>query len=429
MLRSEAPRVDERQDRGAVKAMSGGQMLRLFMFSLLLTMLLTTPNVTDVAPPSNDVPAPLAAVNAPLNGLAAATSAPTASTSDLMLTWKEWGEATVIEPVDGWIAAYTSIVGRSADVSSPSPPPPRGEAAQPTAQDDVAVFGLSGDIGGQNDDAGVVLAAARDDGAQWFGALGDMSYSEITPESAWCSWIRSKFPGPFEIVAGNHEDDEGADGNIARFAKCLRDRMNSTPGPGGYGVNYFFDDGPVRMIMVSANLLIDGVRYDFEPGSRERRWLVQAIRGAPGWVIVGMHKVCLTTGIKSCEIGDSLVDLLHSEGVDVVVHGHEHSYQRTHALTCSDPNTFRSGCIGDRGADGTYRRNAGTVHVIVGTAGRALYACSDGDAERRYFAVRFCAEDAPYANGFALVDVTAHRLEVAYRNVVGKKFTDRFVIE
>lgn len=244
-----------------MNAESHGLIVQLLAFSSLLTLLLTTSNVIDVASHSDDPSPPPSDANEQPSG-AHVAPVTAASGSDLMLTWNGWGEGTAIGPAAGWIAAYVDIVDRPAD--APAPSAPRREAPSPSS--DAVVFGLSGDIGGKQDHAGVVLAAAGDDGAQWFGALGDLSYSEITPESAWCHWIQSTFPGPFEIVAGNHEDDEGFDGDITRFANCLRDRMNSTLGPGGYAANYFFDDGPVRMIMLSAGLSIDGTSPDLSVG-------------------------------------------------------------------------------------------------------------------------------------------------------------------
>ncbi len=402
----------------------------------------------------------------------------------LIQTWNEWGEGTSVEPASEWDSTYVDILRDSiADTTTPAPTPPSDpwptppsdpiptptDDPTPTPTDDPTptepsdpvpsepfnplpaepsdpvpsepfnplpslpsgdvTFGLAGDIGGKNDRAGVVLPAAQADGAEWMTALGDMSYSEITPESAWCDWVRSKFSNPMQIVAGNHEADGGPDGDILKFANCMPDRKNSTMGPGGYAVNYYFDDGPVRTILISADLSVGGTSYKFGSGSAERQWLVDAIRSAPGWVVVGMHKVCLTMGNKSCEIGDGLVDLLHAEGVDLVAHGHDHDYQRTHALSCSDPESFRSDCIGDDGADGRYLRDAGTVHVIVGTVGRSLTTCNHDDREAGYFAAHFCGEEGGSAKGYVLVRATGDQLAVTYRNVIGPSFTDRFVIE
>ena len=47
---------------------------------------------------------------------------------------------------------------------------------------------------------------------------------------------------------------------------------------------------------------------------------------------MGMHKVCLTMGIKSCEIGASLLNVLIDRKVDLIIQGHDHSYQRSKQL-------------------------------------------------------------------------------------------------
>jgi len=43
---------------------------------------------------------------------------------------------------------------------------------------------------------------------------------------------------PVELVSGNHEDD-GPDGQIAKFAACLPDRIGGISGT--YGKEYYFD--------------------------------------------------------------------------------------------------------------------------------------------------------------------------------------------
>ena len=54
----------------------------------------------------------------------------------------------------------------------------------------------------------------------------------------------------------------------------------------------------------------------------------RARAGVP-WVVVGMHKPCLSTGVHSCDVGPDLLHLLVSERVDLVISGHEHMYERT----------------------------------------------------------------------------------------------------
>ncbi len=252
----------------------------------------------------------------------------------------------------------------------------------------------AGDHGGDNDRGGQTLnqlAALAPDAHL---ALGDMSYSELTPESVWCDWVANGDPVagitgvgaiPFQLVAGNHEEDTRTDGFIRDFAACLPDRMGAV---GDYGVEYYFDlGGLVRVIMIAADLTVDGEHYDYGSGPH-RAWLERAVTeartvGIP-WVVVGMHKLCVSAGIKSCEIGESMMDWLLAPGrADVVLHGHDHTVQRSHQLTCVDEHTTTPGCIVDN--DSSHAQGAGGVVLIGGTFGRSADPINMADPELGYF--------------------------------------------
>ena len=79
---------------------------------------------------------------------------------------------------------------------------------------------------------------------------------------------------------GNHEEQNGPDGYILNFTPCMPDRLNSNLGPGGYGVNYASDLGPVTVIAIAADLDVAGVHYDFTNASPERTWLTNTIANA-----------------------------------------------------------------------------------------------------------------------------------------------------
>src|SRR2546429_9428134 len=101
-------------------------------------------------------------------------------------------------------------------------------------------FTAGGDIGGNSNSSNTLDLIAQS-GSQFHLALGDLSYSEITPESAWCSYVQSHVGStfPFELISGNHEDGgEGQDGLIDNFAQCLPDRLGAV---GTYGKEYSFD--------------------------------------------------------------------------------------------------------------------------------------------------------------------------------------------
>ena len=175
------------------------------------------------------------------------------------------------------------------------------------------IFTAGGDFGSSsNTTASLDLIASS--GASFSFALGDLSYNETTPESAWCDYVKSRVGStfPFELLAGNHEDN-GPHGEINSFATCLPDRIGSLTGV--YAKQYYFDHlGLARFILISPDLTIDGQYYDYSQGSTHYNWVYNAIDGARTlgipWVIVGMHKNCITMGNKSCEIGADIMNLL-----------------------------------------------------------------------------------------------------------------------
>ena len=128
-------------------------------------------------------------------------------------------------------------------------------------------------------------------------ALGDLSYAGPRSEQRWCRFVTDAVGRvPFEVLAGNHEEDSGGDGYIDRFAACLPDRMRAK---GRYGTEYYFDvAGLARVILISPDLTVAGRHYYYGRGNARSRWLRAAVRGARAkrlpWVVVGMHKNCLS---------------------------------------------------------------------------------------------------------------------------------------
>ena len=58
-------------------------------------------------------------------------------------------------------------------------------------------------------------------------------------------------------------------------------------------------------------LTIDGVHYDYRPGSPERLWLEGVVTDARArhlWVVIVQHKPCLSSAEKSCDPGEELTD-------------------------------------------------------------------------------------------------------------------------
>jgi len=290
-------------------------------------------------------------------------------------------------------------------------------------------FGAAGDFN-QTSETAASLANLAAAGTSFFLALGDLSYGNVGEETTWCNFVKSYVGSayPFELVSGNHEADN-ADGFIRNFAACLPDHLGST---GDYGVEYFFDyQGLVRVIMIAPNLTISGVDYEYFQGNSRYNWLASKIDEARAlgikWVVVGMHKNCITMGDKSCEIGTDLMDLLISKRVDLVLQGHDHVYERSKQLTCAREGSYLASCVADNGADNAYTQGAGTVFLVAGMVGTGLYTINTGDSEAGYFA-KWMGDNINPTHGYVKFAVSQNEISAQFVRTSGGSFSDSFTI-
>ena len=296
------------------------------------------------------------------------------------------------------------------------------------AQSTTVTFAAAGDHGSSEATTASLRALARS-GATFYLALGDLSYGSPRAEASWCERVRSSMGAnyPFELVSGNHED--GSNGFIDNFAACLPDRMGAH---GRYGAEYYFDHGTLlRVIMIAPGVKIGGEPYEYVPGNSHYAWLTRRIdearaAGIP-WVIVGMHKVCISVGEKHCEIGVELMNLLISKRVDLILQGHDHTYQRSKQLTCAFKDLLVDSCVVDAGSRNTYIKGAGAVFVIAGAFGESFYKINPLDPEAGYFAT-WMGGGANPTYGFVKYTVTPERISARYVGTAGGTFTDSFSI-
>ena len=334
-------------------------------------------------------------------------------------------------------------IARDAASNAGSSPPVTVNVVPAPPAPSSFTFAAAGDLA-MNARTDASLASLDASEAEFFLALGDLDYDALSPDSAWCDYVISHLPTkgptfPFELVAGNHEQQGATDGYILDFAACLPDRLGAVPEPGSsYGADYYVDypaAAPLmRVIALASELTIADTTYSFDPGSPHRDWLIEAIRSARAdgipWVTVGLHYHCLTTGDRtSCPMGSSLWNLLLSEGVDLILNGHEHTYQRTKQLrldpvACPSmtPGTYVAGCIVDDGTDGVYPKGTGSTNVVVGNFGQSLYRVDPDDSEAPYFSR---IDDTTW--GYLELSVAADRIDARFRNTTGA-FTDAFSI-
>ena len=301
------------------------------------------------------------------------------------------------------------------------------------------VFAAAGDIGAASA-VTASLQALAGSGADFFLALGDMSYDDIKPETAWCAYIKDHLGEtyPFQLLVGNHEEyPAGPNGFIDNFAACLPDRLGVT---GSYAHRYYFDYPPgaplARFILIDPDLDRGGSRADYCKGGETDNcgWLQARVDEAKQqglWTIVGMHKNCLSMGVKACEIGAELLNLLIDLKVDLVLQGHDHSYQRSKQLSLTagcllvQPSAYNANCVADDGRDGLYKRDMGLVFAITAVMGRAPYPPNPFDSDAPYFAAWMGASTP--SNGFLQFTVTKEQIDAHFISSVGS-FADHFTI-
>ena len=303
---------------------------------------------------------------------------------------------------DGHVSTHDPATDPAIDLRVSSSPPIVPLAGAPfsfVAAGDYA-FGSS---------AQAVMGAMGSAGVPFALVLGDMTYGDTTPQN-WCNYFESKMgDGKVIVVTGNHDTGSEIDSLAAACNYGIGATMT-----GQYGHNYYFDYAGLARFILTSQGTSDGDQLGFVSGTIDSA----RAAGIP-WVIVGMHKNCITDGVKSCEIGQGFMDMLLSKRVDLILQGHEHNYLRSHQLSCGTHGTPRPECIAD--TDGTFQQGAGSVIDIVGTGGQGERSIG-GTPDAGYFAT----EDAT-THGYLRVDVSSGALSVSFHGVDGG-FTDGYQV-
>lgn len=292
--------------------------------------------------------------------------------------------------------------------TSTTAPPPTTTTIQPSSTTtapptETVTLGFAGDIGYNSDAQTAIAHVNNNTDLDAMVIAGDITYSEATAQQ-WCAaWTK-----PLYLIAGNHEDDSRSDGWIGDFVDACGTPANII---GEHGTQWSADFGPVTVIGIAADLTINGTDYNYNSGSPERQWLEQTVTAADGdWIVVTVHKLCrnIDNG-KTCSLDASLVDYLDNNA-DLIVHGHEHIYQRTNPL----PATWiGSGIFGSR--DSTC---VGTTHTDRST-----------DPDYPSYATSMCQDDIGWGHGYVTATFTSQTVTgewVNWENPTG--YTDSWSI-
>jgi len=234
---------------------------------------------------------------------------------------------------------------------------------------------------------------------------GDLCYANVSdvPVQTWTSFftnnMRSARYRPWMPAAGNHENEVG-NGPQGYRSYQTRFELPDNGSEDFQGNWYAFTVGSIRVVSLNNDDVclqdgaFSGYRRDHVPGYQaagydpyirgysqglQREWLereLAAARETAGidWIVVCMHQVAMSSAhFNGADLGirQEIVPLFDRYGVDLVVSGHEHHFERTFPVRGVLPGStlLTPAPQGSNAAEIDTRD--GFVHMIIGGGGHS----------------------------------------------------------
>jgi hypothetical protein len=217
---------------------------------------------------------------------------------------------------------------------------------------------------------------------------GDLCYANLSDDRVrtwqdfWDNNTRSARNRPWMPSAGNHENELG-NGPIGYRAYQTYFELPSASHQTGVtrGLWYAFTVGSVRFISLNnddvcyqdgGNSYVRGYS-----GGAQKQWLEGELHRARAssdidWIVVCMHQVAVSTAnnFNGADLGvrQEWLPLFDRYGVDLVVCGHEHHYERTLPIRGQRTNATRTPIARGNATD-VIDTEQGTVHMVLGGGG------------------------------------------------------------
>lgn len=294
-----------------------------------------------------------------------------------------------------------------------------------------------GDSGGNNvgsravRDAFSRWAAAREPGA-WL-MLGDNAYGAGTDAEYQANLFdlfrRELRRWPLWPTRGNHDILYAGIDNDYYDHFTLPTAAEAGGVPSGTEAYYSFDHGPVHFVC------LDSEGSNRSPGGAMLQWLVQDLAATPReWIVAYWHHPPYTKGSHDSDnaldsegrmrdMRENVLPLLEAAGVDLVLTGHSHSYERSFLLdghygTSNTllPSMLRDGGDGRVNGDGAYRKptpvhgaHEGAVYAVNGSFAQVGGGTLAHPAMVRSLAVM----------GSMVLDVAGDRLDARFLDSTG----------
>ena len=216
---------------------------------------------------------------------------------------------------------------------------------------------------------------------------GDLSYANLAEDRVrawWDFWDNNSMSAanrPWMPSAGNHENELG-NGPIGYGA--YQTYFETPPAPGQTeltrGLWYAFTAGSVRVISLANDDVChqdggDSYVRGYSKGA-QKAWLEAELAAARAdrsidWIVVCMHQVAVSTAEKAngADLGirEEWGPLFDRHGVDLVLCGHEHHYERSHPIRGAEANATLTPIAAP--AAGVVDTTAGAVHLVIGSGG------------------------------------------------------------
>jgi Calcineurin-like phosphoesterase/Purple acid Phosphatase, N-terminal domain len=220
---------------------------------------------------------------------------------------------------------------------------------------------------------------------------GDLCYANLANDRVrtwWDFWennSRSARKRPWMPSAGNHENELG-NGPIGYQAYQTYFSVPASAGQTDVtrGLWYAFTAGSVRVVSIANDDIVyqdGGNSYvrGYSEGA-QKAWLEKELAATRDnhdidWIVVCMHQVAISTVDKfnGADLGirEEWVPLFDKYGVDLVVCGHEHHYERSHPIRGQQANATLTPIPATTATD-VIDTTKGTVHMVIGGGGTSV---------------------------------------------------------
>jgi 3',5'-cyclic AMP phosphodiesterase CpdA len=198
--------------------------------------------------------------------------------------------------------------------------------------------------------------------------------------------------------------------------------------------NYSLDYGDAHFLCLDSNQYVDPTDTALQA------WIEQDLSGTDAlWKFVVYHHPSFNVGNEHYmeQQFRVLAPLFEKHGVDMALHGHEHTYQRTQPIKFVPGDTSKAGVVSskDRRIPGTFTIDTnfdgaknlvadGIIYIVTGAGGKELYEPDFTDSPARWLHpddnnVAYVSRFYSRHHSFTVIDIDGRQLNLTQVNEFG----------